>query len=65
MGDLNGFEFIRVGRAGRFGKKGVAISFVTDRELELGGIRQLETLYETTIPHLPPRIGDLMKQTLG
>ena len=48
----------RIGRSGRFGRKGTAINFVTDRQLDL--IRDIEKFYDTTIEELPSNIADLI-----
>ena len=48
----------RIGRSGRFGRKGTAINFVTDRQLDL--IRNIEKFYDTTIEELPSNIADLI-----
>ncbi|EPY27204.1 translation initiation factor 4A [Strigomonas culicis] len=41
----------RIGRGGRYGRKGVAINFVTDKEVEL--LREIEGHYHTQIDELP------------
>ena len=41
----------RIGRSGRFGRKGVAINFTTHRELRL--LRDIERFYNTQIDDLP------------
>merc|ERR1712196_674017 len=46
----------RIGRSGRFGRKGVAINFVTDREVR--GMREIEKHYETQIEELPADIAN-------
>eukprot|EP00488_Nonionellina_sp_1-RS-2012_P001645 TRINITY_DN26_c0_g1_i6.p1 TRINITY_DN26_c0_g1~~TRINITY_DN26_c0_g1_i6.p1 ORF type:complete len:253 (+),score=103.42 TRINITY_DN26_c0_g1_i6:59-760(+) len=47
----------RIGRGGRYGKKGVAINFVTDdEEMKL---RELETFYDTIIDELPKKVDGL------
>jgi len=43
----------RIGRSGRFGRKGLAISFVTQEELP--DIRRIERFFRTTIPPLPAK----------
>ena len=48
----------RIGRSGRFGRKGVAISFATDEDLRL--LREIEGFYRTRIPDLPANVGDLL-----
>jgi superfamily II DNA/RNA helicase len=44
----------RIGRTGRYGRKGVSINLITERELVQQ--KEIETHYKTTIKHLP---GDL------
>jgi len=46
----------RIGRSGRFGRKGVAINFVTDREVR--SMREIEKHYETQIEELPADIAN-------
>merc|ERR1719375_273554 len=46
----------RIGRSGRFGRKGVAINFVTDRDVR--SMRDIERHYETQIEELPSDIAD-------
>jgi translation initiation factor 4A len=48
----------RIGRSGRFGRKGLAISFLTDRDQT--ALRTLETYYCTEISPLPNNIADLI-----
>jgi translation initiation factor 4A len=48
----------RIGRSGRFGRKGLAISFLTDRDQS--ALRTLETYYSTEISPLPENITDLI-----
>ncbi|EMG46633.1 TIF1 ATP-dependent RNA helicase eIF4A [Candida maltosa Xu316] len=47
----------RIGRGGRFGRKGVAINFVTDRDV--GMMREIEKFYSTQIEEMPADIGSL------
>jgi len=49
----------RIGRSGRFGRKGLAISFLTDRDQT--ALRTLETYYCTEISPLPKGIAYLIK----
>ncbi|ELR14551.1 helicase conserved Cterminal domain containing protein [Acanthamoeba castellanii str. Neff] len=42
---------VRIGRSGRFGRRGVAIDFVTEETA--AQVRQLEEYYNTAIPPLP------------
>merc|ERR1711881_672820 len=46
----------RIGRSGRFGRKGVAINFVTDRDVR--SMRDIEKHYETQIEELPADVAD-------
>eukprot|EP00933_Yihiella_yeosuensis_P059047 TRINITY_DN5995_c0_g1_i1.p1 TRINITY_DN5995_c0_g1~~TRINITY_DN5995_c0_g1_i1.p1 ORF type:complete len:396 (+),score=83.88 TRINITY_DN5995_c0_g1_i1:134-1321(+) len=48
----------RIGRSGRFGRKGVAINFVTDRDAR--SMRDIERYYHTQIEELPADIADRM-----
>ena len=41
----------RIGRSGRYGRKGIGINFTTDRDLEL--LKKIESYYETQIEELP------------
>ncbi|CUM47688.1 ATP-dependent RNA helicase eIF4A [Debaryomyces fabryi] len=47
----------RIGRGGRFGRKGVAINFVTDQDV--GMMREIEKFYSTQIEEMPADIGAL------
>lgn len=47
----------RIGRGGRFGRKGVAINFVTDGDV--GMMREIEKFYSTQIEEMPADIGAL------
>jgi translation initiation factor 4A len=46
----------RIGRSGRFGRKGTAINFVTDRDVRM--MRDIERHYETQVEELPADIAD-------
>ena len=48
----------RIGRSGRFGRKGVAISFATDDDSRV--LRAIEQFYKVRIPDLPANVGDLL-----
>ena len=48
----------RIGRSGRYGRKGVAINFVTDRDLQ--DLEELQTFYNTRIEEMPQNIGDII-----
>lgn len=47
----------RIGRGGRFGRKGVAINFVTSQDV--GMMREIEKFYSTQIDEMPADIGSL------
>lgn len=48
----------RIGRSGRFGRKGVAINFVTQDDVR--GLRDLEQFYSTQIDEMPMNVADLI-----
>jgi ATP-dependent RNA helicase len=48
----------RIGRSGRFGRKGVAINFVTDEDHK--SLRELQTYYSIKIDEMPVNINDMM-----
>ena len=48
----------RIGRSGRFGRKGTAINFVTDKEYQ--HLRDIMEFYQTDIQPLPENIKDLL-----
>ncbi|KAJ3120847.1 translation initiation factor eIF4A [Nowakowskiella sp. JEL0407] len=48
----------RIGRGGRFGKKGVAINFVTNEDVPM--LRELETFYNTQVEEMPSNIAKLI-----
>jgi len=47
----------RIGRSGRYGRKGVAINFVTNRDV--GYLKELEDLYGVQINDLPQNVNDV------
>ncbi|ANZ74112.1 BA75_00634T0 [Komagataella pastoris] len=49
----------RIGRGGRFGRKGVAINFVTSKDVEM--MKEIEKFYSTQIDELPSSITDLFE----
>ena len=49
----------RIGRSGRFGRKGIAINFVTDKEFTT--IQRIQEYYSTIIEPLPENIKDLIE----
>ena len=48
----------RIGRSGRFGRKGVAVNFV--KEPEVGVIREIEKFYGTRIDEMPADMSELL-----
>ncbi|KAI8808358.1 P-loop containing nucleoside triphosphate hydrolase protein [Cladochytrium replicatum] len=48
----------RIGRGGRFGRKGVAINFVTLDDVRM--LREIETFYNTQVEEMPQNIADLI-----
>ena len=48
----------RIGRSGRYGRKGVAINLVTDRDM--AHLKDIETFYETEISEMPSNIADII-----
>ncbi|KAK6195530.1 hypothetical protein SNE40_000940 [Patella caerulea] len=48
----------RIGRGGRFGRKGVAINFVTRDDNRV--LRDIESFYNTTIEEMPMNVADLL-----
>ncbi len=49
----------RIGRSGRFGRKGVAINFVTESDSKY--IKDIETFYHTEISEMPDNVSDLFR----
>jgi len=48
----------RIGRSGRFGRKGAAINFVTNKDV--GAMKDIERYYHTQIEEMPNDIADLI-----
>jgi translation initiation factor 4A len=48
----------RIGRSGRYGRKGVAINFVTERDLQ--DLEELKQFYNTNIEEMPQNIGEII-----
>lgn len=48
----------RIGRSGRYGRKGVAINFVTERDLH--DLEELKHFYNTKIEEMPQNIADII-----
>jgi len=48
----------RIGRSGRFGRKGVAINFVTDEDVRT--LREIEQFYNTKVEEMPMDVAELL-----
>uniref|UniRef100_A0A6C0FBT8 RNA helicase n=1 Tax=viral metagenome TaxID=1070528 RepID=A0A6C0FBT8_9ZZZZ len=48
----------RIGRSGRYGRKGVAINLITNREVEY--LKSIEEFYDTQIVEMPQNIADYL-----
>ena len=48
---LSWYFFFRIGRSGRFGRKGVAINFVKNDDIRI--LRDIEQYYATQIDEMP------------
>lgn len=48
----------RIGRSGRFNRKGVAINFVTNEDVRI--LRDIEQYYSTEINEMPMNINELL-----
>jgi len=48
----------RIGRGGRFGRKGVAINFITEDDRRT--LKELESFYNTNIEEMPMNVADLL-----
>ena len=48
----------RIGRSGRFGRKGVAINFVTTEDVRV--LRDIEQYYSTQIDEMPMNVAELI-----
>ena len=48
----------RIGRGGRFGRKGVAINFLTQDDLRT--LQDIEQFYNTQIEEMPMNVADLI-----
>uniref|UniRef100_A0A8C9SQ17 RNA helicase n=1 Tax=Scleropages formosus TaxID=113540 RepID=A0A8C9SQ17_SCLFO len=48
----------RIGRGGRFGRKGVAINMITEEDKRT--LRDIETFYNTTVEEMPMNVADLI-----
>lgn len=52
------FFSCRIGRGGRFGRKGVAINMITEDDKRT--LRDIETFYNTTVEEMPMNVADLI-----
>jgi translation initiation factor 4A len=50
----------RIGRSGRWGRKGAAINFVTDTRVDVDRMKMIESHYGTEIKPLPVNFADLL-----
>ena len=48
----------RIGRSGRYGRKGVSINLVTDRDIHY--MKEIEEFYETKITEMPQNLEDYL-----
>merc|ERR1712210_198839 len=48
----------RIGRSGRFGRKGVAINFLTNNDVPY--LKDIEEFYNTTVEEMPLNVADLI-----
>jgi superfamily II DNA/RNA helicase len=48
----------RIGRSGRYGRKGVAINLIGDRDIEY--MKYIETFYDTKIEEMPANIAEII-----
>ena len=55
---LKTFYLFRIGRGGRFGRKGVAINFLTTDDSRT--LRDIEQFYNTQIEEMPMNVADLI-----
>lgn len=49
----------RIGRSGRYGRKGVAINFVTDRDI--GDLEEIQRFYDTKIGEMPQDVENIVQ----
>jgi translation initiation factor 4A len=48
----------RIGRSGRYGRKGVSINLITDRDIDY--MKEIESFYDTEIKEMPQNIADYL-----
>lgn len=51
-------NFFRIGRSGRFGRKGVSINLMTEEDKRT--LKDIEAFYNTNIDEMPMNIADLI-----
>ena len=56
--NIRKIPFLRIGRGGRFGRKGVAINFVTEADRRT--LQDIEQFYNTEISEMPMNIADFL-----
>jgi translation initiation factor 4A len=54
--DLKKLYIYRIGRGGRFGRKGVAINFVTQEDIRT--LKDIEQFYNTQIEEMPMDVAE-------
>ena len=52
------YLFLRIGRGGRFGRKGVAINFITREDERM--LKDIEQFYNTQVDEMPMNVADLI-----
>ena len=52
----------RIGRGGRFGRKGVAVNFVSNEEV--GMLKEIEQFYNTQVDEMPMNIANLLQREI-
>ena len=50
--------YFRIGRGGRFGRKGVAINFITREDERM--LKDIEQFYNTQVDEMPMNVADLI-----
>ena len=51
-------SLFRIGRGGRFGRKGVAVNFVTTEDQR--NLKDIEQFYNTQVEEMPMNVADLI-----
>ena len=50
----------RIGRSGRYGRKGCGISFVCEDEVDISKLKQIQSYYQTEIRELPEKLESIL-----